>query len=305
VTFGRELGREVDLDLLADYIGGALDGTPQAATVERLVADDPAWARAYAETRNAIEAVRVDLGALAVERDRMPADVVSRLDAALSPVLPQESGQVVELAARRRWVRRLTPVAVAAGVLLCVGLGATFLRQDSGGSDASGTSAGNATVPAMAGPGFSSGEAAPQAGAGDAQSAGSLLKDESAGTPRIVATGTDYTPDTLRLAPFADLAGPSRAKAQSRAQDAAGVTAAPAELRRLIDPTALAACLAAIKEAHAQPAASVQAVDLARYEGSPAVVVRLTDAGGAGWVWVSGPDCGVNGAATRFSTQVS
>ncbi|WP_373688915.1 hypothetical protein [Verrucosispora sioxanthis] len=34
---------EVDHDLLADYLGGALDGTPEHAEIARRVAQDPAW----------------------------------------------------------------------------------------------------------------------------------------------------------------------------------------------------------------------------------------------------------------------
>ena len=37
----------VDLDLLADYVGGALDGTPDQERVAGLVSTDPAWRRAF------------------------------------------------------------------------------------------------------------------------------------------------------------------------------------------------------------------------------------------------------------------
>ena len=40
----------VDIDLLADYIGGALAGTPDESAVAALVADDPAWREAYVPT---------------------------------------------------------------------------------------------------------------------------------------------------------------------------------------------------------------------------------------------------------------
>ena len=41
---GRGVGvTEVDWDLLADHLGGALQGTPEEARVAHLVATDPAW----------------------------------------------------------------------------------------------------------------------------------------------------------------------------------------------------------------------------------------------------------------------
>ncbi|MEU5551555.1 MULTISPECIES: hypothetical protein [unclassified Micromonospora] len=73
----------VDLDLLADYLGGALDGTPQQAEVARLVDQDPDWARAHARLAPAVDEVRdelVDWGVPAVE---MPPAVSDRILAAL------------------------------------------------------------------------------------------------------------------------------------------------------------------------------------------------------------------------------
>jgi hypothetical protein len=292
-------GREVDLDLLADYIGGALDGTPEAATVERLIADDPAWSRAYAETSAAMEAVRVDLGAMGADRDQMPAEVLGRLEAALTPVLPEESGKVVQLASRRRWARRFAPVAVAASVLVCVGLGATVLRPDSGRQD-SGTSlnsgAGDAAAPAAApvSPWLSAGERAPKVAQGEAGSQGAFKQEDAGAGPPTVATGSDYTRDTLPQ--LTDKARTGAHVAPPGApNEGAGV---PQQLRRLTDPIALSACLTAIKGAYGQPTAAVRLVDFARFEGSPAVVVLLPDS-----VWVSGPDCGLTGPDTRYSTR--
>ncbi|MGW0501684.1 hypothetical protein [Micromonospora sp. NPDC003241] len=73
----------VDLDLLADYLGGALDGTPQQAEVARLVDQDPDWARAHARLAPAVDEVRdelVDWGAPPIE---MPPAVSDRILAAL------------------------------------------------------------------------------------------------------------------------------------------------------------------------------------------------------------------------------
>lgn len=305
MTNEREFGPGVDLDLLADYIGGALDGTPEEAAVERLVADDPAWARAYADTSAAIEAVRVDLSALSAVHEEMPAEVVGRLEAALAPVLPAENGNVVELARRRartrggRWARRLAPVAVAAGVLISVALGASLLR-DSASDNSATTSAGDrAAAPGAGQPQFSSGETVPPAGGSAAKpdqqegaSGGPLMKTERAPAVPMVTSGTNYTRDTL-----SSVASRTATEARSGpgASDADAET--PAELRRLTDPAALDTCLDLIRRVAEEPEAALLRVDLARFEGSPAVVVVFTDR-----IWVSGPQCGLVGTDTLFAT---
>lgn len=80
---GGQFG-EVDLDLLADYVGGALDGTPEAAELERLIDQDPAWADAYLALTTGIDAVRLDLAALVSEPTPMPAEVTDRLTVAIT-----------------------------------------------------------------------------------------------------------------------------------------------------------------------------------------------------------------------------
>ncbi|MBM0234634.1 hypothetical protein JNW91_24095, partial [Micromonospora sp. STR1_7] len=75
--------REVDDDLLADYLGGALDGTPQQAEVARLVDEDPAWAEARARLGAALTQVHADLADWA-DPPPMPPEVVDRLFAALA-----------------------------------------------------------------------------------------------------------------------------------------------------------------------------------------------------------------------------
>jgi hypothetical protein len=79
--------RGVDIDLLADYIGGALSGTPDESVVATLIADDPAWQAAYESLSGGMAAVSAELGRL--EAEPMPAEVIARLDAALaSPIDP-------------------------------------------------------------------------------------------------------------------------------------------------------------------------------------------------------------------------
>jgi hypothetical protein len=307
VTNEREFGPGVDLDLLADYIGGALDGTPEEAAVERRIAEDPAWAQAHAETSAAVEAVRVDLSALGAVHERMPPEVVGRLEAALAPVPPGENGNVVELAPRRarggRWAKRLAPVAVAAGVLISVALGASLLRGSGSDSGASTTSAGDrAAAPAAQSPQFSSGTAVPPA-AGSAPNAiqgggeSPLARKGAAAAVPIVTSGTDYTRDTLsRVASRTATDTQSGPGASGTEADADAV--APAELSRLKNPGVLRTCLAKIRSVAEEPEAAVRLVDLARFEGSPAVVVLFTDR-----IWVSGQNCGLTGPDTVFTTH--
>ncbi|MET8152345.1 hypothetical protein ACIBSW_36495 [Actinoplanes sp. NPDC049668] len=73
----------VDVDLLADYVGGALDGTPDEAVVAALIAEDPSWRDAYALLHDGVAAVGTELRALGSAPEPMPADIVARLDAAL------------------------------------------------------------------------------------------------------------------------------------------------------------------------------------------------------------------------------
>ncbi|PWU49194.1 hypothetical protein DLJ47_26930 [Micromonospora sp. S4605] len=75
---------EVDHDLLADYVGGALDGTPEEATVARLVAEDPAWSEAYALLAAAVAGVRADLAGWGGSPEPMPPAVTDRILAALA-----------------------------------------------------------------------------------------------------------------------------------------------------------------------------------------------------------------------------
>lgn len=72
----------VDIDLLADFVGGALDGTPESERVAALVAADPDWREAFELLAPGMAEVGALLGGLGAEP--MPADVITRLDAALA-----------------------------------------------------------------------------------------------------------------------------------------------------------------------------------------------------------------------------
>lgn len=87
MTSGRF--REVDHDLLADYLGGALDGTPEQATVARLIDEDPAWREAYALLAPALDLVRADLADwAAAPMPELPLAVADRITAALAGAGP-------------------------------------------------------------------------------------------------------------------------------------------------------------------------------------------------------------------------
>jgi anti-sigma factor RsiW len=207
--------REVDFDLLADYVGGALDG-PDEAEVSRLIAEDPAWAEAYAALATGVDAVRRDLAALAAEPEPMPPAVVDRLDAALTrPALtgaagPDESAEREASRAprrpgrpptgvpaqprsapaspsrgpgrRRRWARRVAgPVLVATVV---AGFGAFAVSRF--GADGTADQAGGSTYTAGSAP-----EHAPLLGSGSPRPV------PQPSVERVLATGTDYTSRTL------------------------------------------------------------------------------------------------------------
>ncbi|MEU1588563.1 hypothetical protein [Micromonospora sp. NPDC005710] len=328
--------RGVDADLLADYLGGALQGTPQQDEVAQLVAADPSWAEAYAMLAPAVTAVRSDLTRWAGPSPEMPSAISDRLLAALSsaklsndastedaPAVDQGDGaatapSVVPAQVDRRpavrtpvgsgrsastgpgrrqrgWARRGAPVAAAAIAVIAVALGLNQLSMpaadDSGGTDAM-------NHPASAPEGV--------AGAGAVRTTGPALR-----------SGTNYTPQTLGDAYGTD--APSRSAASRATGDTPGegpkVDAegerrpspdGSDQLARLTDEVALTSCLASVATEHGSAPLVVETVDYARFQGDQALVVRFTDATGARWAWVSGPECGVpgSGSDSRYSARV-
>ncbi|MFY1635364.1 hypothetical protein ACN27F_19170 [Solwaraspora sp. WMMB335] len=75
---------EVDRDLLADYVGGALDGTLDQALVATLIEERPAWAAAYDELLDASQLVQTVLAEWGSGVESIPQDVADRLNAALA-----------------------------------------------------------------------------------------------------------------------------------------------------------------------------------------------------------------------------
>ncbi|MFF0152488.1 hypothetical protein [Micromonospora sp. NPDC005203] len=321
--------REVDDDLLADYLGGALDGTPQQEEVARLVSTDPAWAEAYALLAPALAEVRANLGSWAEPSPRMPQAIVDRLATALvsagplvgdtttdeasdvdrpttSPVVPVQGGSgrwaAIPAPARsgrrestgpgRRagWVRRGAPVAAAAIAVVALALGLNQLSMRAG--DDSGTIAVE-RHPANA-----------PADAAAARTTGPTLR-----------SGTDYTPQTLGNAPNADRqttpgrtsgAAPGSQPGVGTEQDRRSSPDGLDQLARLTSEAALSTCLAEVAAEHGSAPLAVEVIDYARFQGEQTLIIRFTDATGARWAWVSGPDCGVpgSGADSRYSARV-
>ncbi|MEV2237782.1 hypothetical protein [Micromonospora sp. NPDC049891] len=365
---------EVDHDLLADYLGGALDGTTEHAEITRLVTQDPAWADAHALLATAVDSVRAELAGWGEPTPELPPEIADRISAALADAAPlaapiaEDASAVAasedpEIAAadpegpeiagdsamdgpgsespggkvalvpaqplggprrpggplrpgqdrtassrpgrrRRRWARVAGPVALAAAAV--VGLGALQLFQPGQGDDVATDTALNDRAASPAVP-----HAYPQDSAGQAATKSAPERaTAAAGAPyRVVGppqrSGTDYTAEALaRMTPsirqFSSSGEPGLG-AQNHER-----LPAPGDLARLGDQTALSACLAEIGAEHGGGQLVFDVIDYARFQGLPALVLQFTDASGANWAWVSGPECGVPGSGSdaRYRTRV-
>jgi hypothetical protein len=306
----------VDIDLLADYVGGALDGTPDEAVVGALIASDAEWRSAYAELSQGMSAVSAGLAAMGAVAEPMPADVIARLEAAFTAegapaapgrrlsAVPSDSDLVapertrVTAAGRRRRLRWAMPVAAAAGVIAVAAISADYLF----GSTASDNSAASTAAGAP--------------GGGRADQDAPLLADSGgvradSAAPPMITSGLDYLPGTLALAgpnvAFAATAGgksPAPLPAKAPEESTFSYSGVPTDLRRLASPAPLQGCLAAIAAENAAGPATWLSVDYARYQGGPALVVRFTAANGK-WVWATGPRCGTPGAGAQRLAAVT
>ena len=282
----------VDIDLLADYIGGALEGTPDESVVAARIADDPAWRAAYESLGGAMAVVGAELGRLAAEP--MPAELATRLDGLLraeaAPAAPRltvvRDPDAVEYSAaavpvgerdrrgrRRRWA---TPIAIAAGTVAFVGFGLDYLagREPDQAQDTAASSAGSAE------------QAAPAAG------------------EVVLTSGTDYTRATLATEPPQPLAASELgSSAQAAAKDRTRISADEPALSRLAVRAALEECFAAIQRENGGGPIAVRSVDYASYTGTPAVVVRFVADNGT-WAWASGAECGTRTAGADTLDKV-
>jgi hypothetical protein len=320
-TFGAESGggfaglSEAELDLLADYAAGVLDGPAAAAVAHRLDAD-ARWAQAHAALVEADAAVRNDLREAATPPVSMPTDVVARLESTLAalpnvplasvaalPNVPLASvaksarprgvtATVTALGAARAKRRRIFTgivAAAAAAVAIAGGIGISTAVTSRTDRSARPESAADRDSSA-AGP-----AAAPSPRPRDA--------------PALLTSGADYRPETLiqaaaRSAGSTDEAlGAAPPAAQPPDRSAPEVPQAvrdntPQSLARLTGSAELAACLDAIRSAH--PGA-VRLVDFARFNGAPAAIVVVqagttAQAGTTVTVVAVGSDCGLGGA---------
>lgn len=288
----------VDLDLLADHAAGLLD--PDLATeVDRLIHEEPEWARMEAALRSTNATVEARLRDMGERPEPMPAEVADRLDAALAGLADDtalaglaadtsddadpaageavDGGRVVPIghapsrrgagpsngpAPARRHSRRRTIAGwtSAAAAVAAVVVGGLALSGELTGGTTGGVTDGTAQ-PRTSAP--ASGLSAPPAPAA------------------VFASGRDYTRQNIVQA----------ALSAQRHMDAGPVPDVPEQLRRLRDPAALDGCLAALIHAHG---GTVSTLDYARFEGGPALVVVLREADQAGTrrIVVAGPDCG-------------
>lgn len=328
-----------DVDLLADYLAGALEGTPAEAEVADLVSRDPVWASAAADLGRASSAVVADLAGWGSAPEPMPAAVADRLFTALAHTTADGSGSGTTTTAagprtdtstapepssagrgglsvvpgeggrarprRRRWPTRWSgPLSAAAAVLAFVGLGVWAVPRMGGDATDSGSAA---SAPEMHDDGTNG-------RSGGTQSARDGLRSGLAALPvrRFAATGANYREDSLdqaaRATPRATEKATAPAQVLGFGRDVPPVAAdsVPEQLRRLTSVSALIACLTAIGEAHPDPAVYIDLVDYASFDGSPALVVVFADNTGARWVWAAGPGCGLPGvgADTRFRAKV-
>ncbi|NUT32365.1 MAG: hypothetical protein HOV79_04735 [Hamadaea sp.] len=301
-----------DLDLLADYVGGAL-ASAEAERVGERIRTDRDWATAHAELAAAFAEVDAALSAEAAAVEPMPDAVWARLTSAFAaepepgapdavptsaawappearvgePVrelhVPQGTRAPVDNrpAARSRASRRRRWVPVLAGLALFVALGLG--------------------IPALA-PLFSArNDGSLSGGKADTPASAPLSLP-----PVSVVSGRDYTAQTLVLATdFGDVltfsAGPSTEAAQgtdgsakSARSSAPVVSPVPSPLARLAEPAALSGCLQALSGV---APGEVLGVDFARYQGAPALIVVTRDTAGERWAAVTGPDCGIGGQA--------
>jgi hypothetical protein len=319
---------EEELDRLADYLADALD-PPDAAEVRRLVGEDPRWSTAHEALTAADAAVRELLAGPIYVAGPMPADIAARLDSALrdvartsatdvpaprvssvagvgsitssatgpSPTEPSQNASspaASSLAAARAKRRRfVTGIAAAAAAVVAIvgGLAATTNLFDR----AQQSTAGAGSAQDSAGSPNRADAAAPSAAAAPTE-------------PIFLASGSDYSMTTLGQlsSPHQAFGASAGVSAQDTAKHGIGPVpqpvreGAPAPLARLLDRTALSACLDAIRAINP---GSVVAVDYARFAGSPALVV-LVEQGNTSTAVAVGPDCGRSGADQKGAAQV-
>jgi len=277
----------VDHDLLADFVGGALEGTPEQERVAELIATSTEWGRAADELTAALHGVQNDLNVLKETPERMPADVAARFEGLFDgprrdPLEPRvvtrhsaRAGKRAGQTTARRWKRWAAPVAIAAAALGLFAIGklpsivAPTMNEATAGRS-------NAQLSADA-PGAMPPAQVPTTVTGRMYDRGNLQQHR-------LANGA--------LAPY----GSATADMTAETQKASGGDATP--WQRLLDPAALQQCLSTVA---AVLPGGVDAVEYAYFEGSPALVISITSKD-ARWQFVAGMNCGQLGPDERYRT---
>jgi hypothetical protein len=274
-----------ELDELADFTEGVLDG-PAHERVAALVRDDERWALAYASLVETTPAVRATLQAAGQVPLSVPEDVITRLDAALAtqatpPPTPRQvpagpgrgrstasTRPAGERPGRGRRSRRIAGAVTGALVVVAVvAFGALALRGTVSLRTAT-NSAGDAPA---------NGYAPPEAAPTQSIAAGDAVR------VTLLATGTDYRPETLHLLVDAPPSTPTFQMSDGKAE-----MSATNGLAGLETSEGLSACLAAVLlDHHGQ----VMLADYARFEGQPALVLVVTS-GKTSTVVAVGMNCG-------------
>jgi hypothetical protein len=287
----------VDIELLADYVGGALEGNQERAIAD-LIATVPSWGRAYRALVTADVAIRDALATAPPEP--IPADVAARLDAAFAVPRHVVAGRIdpaesppgrprTATAPRTRHSatgpgrsarrRRLLPVVgTLVAVLFVVAVGGRYLLSSANRSSSNSAGAPASVEDQNANPG-----------------SGGVTAEQPA-----KSSGLDYTPGTLPPlgAPVPRSAHDSFAPSPNTSTKGLnGQSAPPPALDRFSAPGALVTCLNAITtEVPARVGTRAQLYDLSRFQGQPAVIVVYVLDGLVSSVLVAGADCGVGGA---------
>jgi hypothetical protein len=259
---------QVDHDLLADFVGGALEGTPTHGRIAHLVATDPSWRRAAEQLTTALHATSLDLDRLRRTPEPMPADVAERISAALAPA---PAPTPVRRPARQTFFHKLrwaVPIAAVAGAFAFFALKLPVGMPTQSGVPARGTNgiaADSATGAEIPVPTITSGQ---QHDRTNLRDSGRTNGGEAA--PKAAASDGRYY----------------------------GLTVPG--LQRLTDPHALRLCLDAV--AVVLPGKATL-VDYAYFEGRPALVISITATSGK-WTFVAGPDCGIAGPDEIYRTPL-
>jgi hypothetical protein len=283
---GNAQGAHVTPDVLADLQAGLLHDRAERAAREHL-ATCPVC-RADLELLTTVPGRLAAAGSI----EPVPADIASRLDAALAaaaaePTEGTASTTVVPMLASRRTrssPRGLRLLQAAAALVVVLGLGGLAVSAIHGGSE----------------------------GAGSSGTAGAAASAPKSSAVPVTASGRNWTPTTLAAAAPALASGtfgpafsvyddsthrtadsptatPATPVPTSASKGLASGAAGPAG--RLADPTALRACVTNLNDGDQtmQPLA----VDLARWQGQPAAVLVFPTADDPASldVYVVAPDC--------------